>query len=1230
MELGPTNQRARVERRLIELFVAVVLVAGSCSPAFGGQGQTTGAVQGRVYEIGTNLSIPGAVITVRNQDTGLERTTVTNLDGIYFVSTLPPGFYSIEARRDGFEADRDSITNNFPVRLSKTNIVQPPPIGLRRAGTSAPPTAAQPGWQVEQMVNTTNATRGGNFERRQLLVLPLGGIRTFDELASLLPGVAPPPQAIGKTVGPGIGPGVGTSGQFSVNGLRSRANNFTVDGSDNNDEDVGVRRQGFTSFVPQAIESVQEIQVATLLPEPEFGRNMAAQVNVVSRSGATGYHGGLYGFLSDRSLNARDFFDLTGGPASFQLRRFDGTPVLLDGIPLAPANPVGSESAFTRGQYGLTFGGPLPGSKATLFFLSFERQDLHASKESSFAVPTTAERGLFASGDEGLVTRRGEPVFPASTVGSAFFSLYPFPNNPIGAYGPNTYTEVLPADARGTILAFKLDRNIKALGTDHTLTGRWSFTDDDTILPVTGNAIFSSMRALVRAQNLSILFNSVISSRAANQARFSYGRTRLRFREVRSSFLRPSRLLPDEPWLLNAPLIVNATLPKGPPVFASLSKEGGSLDSEAFTGPLGQVKVSGYSPVGVDVFNFPQGRTNNTFQYADTLVYASRKHKISLGADIRRTQLNSFLDRNFRPLAVFSGVVDIAFLVGLVEISPQDFYVGSDFVAAGAPTGFFQTLALVPDSTIGLRYWQNNFFVSDQIRVRPNLSLTVGARYELNSVPTEVNRRIESTFTSPEVARFAAIEREVARVSGFEQFLGGREKIFSRDTNNIAPHAAFAWDPFGDGKTSIRGGYGIYFDQILGSVVSQSRNVFPSFLTLDLAGVEFDRFSVSFAPRLDFVSPSVFAARGTLNTFDAATFRDFINLLRLIKAFNHTGPGFVLPSADLETPYSQHWGLTIERQLGRDFMISAGYVGTRAVHLLRFTTPNLGPNSIPLVDDIKVDTPFPEFPDLRFPAFLGVTLPPHVRPSQGRPFPLLGSFTSIESDANSIYHGLQVQLNKRFARGVQFTTAYTWSQAIDEVSDLFDLAGASALPQNNFDRRSERGSANFDARHRFVYSAVWALPFFERSRVLGGWELSSIGTFQTGQPFTIIGCCDTNLDGNLTDRLNTAEGVKFVNRGPVRFNFIPTQPHMARLRQNGAVGRNTFRAPGIATVDLAVIKNFRFSETRTLAFRTEVFNAFNRPHFGVPVRQIGFAWLGRSVDTRVPARVIQFAVKYNF
>ncbi len=1248
------------------------------------QTTNTGAIEGQVFEENTTTGVVGATVTVVNEETGLTRTRLTDGTGNYIFQNLPSGFYRISATAPNFEAAANSIVSNFPVAITRIERVKPPPINLRRVvGTQPTPTQPRPtqptptqprptqptptqppsttttpqtpastaGGESEasQLVTLANASRSGNVDKRGVMILPLPGVRTFDDLAFLFPGVFPSPQAIGTNVGPGIGPGVGTSGQFSVNGLRSRSNNFTIDGSDNNDEEVGVRRQGFTSLVPQSIESVQEFQITTLLPESQFGRSMGAQVNVVSRSGGINVHGTLYGFVTDKRLKAKDPFDLTHGPADFTITA-NNQPVFFNGAPLTRPNPSGDKNPFTRAQYGFVIGGPIVQQK-THFFASFEHQDVNASKESHFAVPTIQERGLFQQGASFFVTGDNLSVFPTSLRGNSFFSLFPFPNNPRGPYRNNTFTEVLPANADGTIFSGKLDHFFNAFGSEHTFSGRYNFTDDDTILPVTGEALFSSLRALVRTQNLSLIVNSSGAGNLSNQLRASYGRTSLNFEEVRNSYLLPSTQFPNVPFLLNAPLIVNLTSGRIPfPVFATIQGfdtetagdflSGGSQifdvnNGSTGTGPLGQVRISGFSPVGVDVFSFPQGRANNTYQLADTLFYSRGSHRLSVGADIRWSHLNSFQDRNFRPLAAFSGAANLN-TAPLAGFQPGVLF-GSDFAAAGAATGFFQSQALFPDSTIGLRYFQNNFFLADQIRVRPNFTLTLGLRYELNTVPKERRQRIESTFTSPDVAEFIAFEQNVSeflgqgRVSGLEGFLGGRTEIFERDNNNLAPHIAFAWDPFKDGRTSIRGGFGIYYDQIPGAVISQSRNVFPSFLTTNLAGFFFDDNIPNTTPFLQAFNPSFIATPGTLNTFDRNRSRSPAEFAAQLAALSNgvAGPGFVLPAADLVTPYSQHWGLTIERQLSRDFVASAAYVGTRGVHLLRQATPNLGPNAIPVVINVLASRPFRTSPDLIFPNFTGFVCSPSRDAPCGdsyRPFPALGSITTIESDADSFFHSLQLQLNKRFAKGVQLTTAYTWSHAIDEVSDIFDLNGATALPQNSFDRRAERGSANFDARHRFSYSAVWELPFMRDNRILGGWQLSSIGQFQTGQPYSVLFCCDVNLDGNLTDRVSDTSGFDAAGN-PLR---LPNDI--------GTSGRNNFRAPGIATVDAALIKTFRFTESRNLEFRTEFFNLFNRTHFGIPVHQLFFGGVAfepltkrnNYIDTRVPKRTIQLALKYNF
>src|SRR5438128_1426014 len=628
----------------------------------------------------------------------------------------------------------------------------------------------------------------------QVEALPLGGTtltRSFDELALLLPGVAPPPETQGGVSGPGIGPGVGSAGQFAVNGMRSRGNNFTVDGSDNNDEDIGVRRQGFFSLVPQPIESIQEFRVISALAPAQYGRNFGAQVNAVSKSGGNKIHGTVYGLFNSDKLNSRNFFDTTNGNGIVPVRSASGQSALdCTGIPfslnavaafrtqcvarntqIVTLNQSDGEDKLTLGQGGIALGGPIKTDK-TFFFFSYERQVLNATKEASFAVPTLDQRGIFNTGATGLFAdclTPGDPGFnisnctpansahffpefgfPNTREGNAVFSLFPFPNNPNGVYGANTFTETLPASARGNVLSGKIDHNFKFRGMQQTFTARYNFTQDRRDLPVTGGALFSTLQPRVRTQNFSTFLNSELTSKLSNVLRVSYGRTHLVFDEVRDPFLIPSQISPNSPFLLNAPRRLNRTLNPfpvpggsfgftgvpntGPVLFETLGTTECGVDCVFGTGlgRVGQINVAGFSPIGVDVNNFPQRRTNNTYQVADALGYRRSHHSMTFGADIRRIELNSDLPRNARTLLTFNGAPEFDFFAGDFT---GNFIPGRDFAAAGAPSGSFLSLANGAGSGLGLRYHEYNLFGQDEWRIRSNMSLSLGVRFEHNTPP---------------------------------------------------------------------------------------------------------------------------------------------------------------------------------------------------------------------------------------------------------------------------------------------------------------------------------------------------------------------------------------------------------------------------------------------------------------------------------------------------------------
>jgi hypothetical protein len=323
----------------------------------------------------------------------------------------------------------------------------------------------------------------------------------------------------------------------------------------------------------------------------------------------------------------------------------------------------------------------------------------------------------------------------------------------------------------------------------------------------------------------------------------------------------------------------------------------------------------------------------------------------------------------------------------------------------------------------------------------------------------------------------------------------------------------------------------------------------------------------------------------------------------------------------LPTPIAQQWHVTVERELAPQMVVSAGYVGTRGSKLTRISTPNLGPANTPLVQSGTVTYYDPN----RYtePALLLDTAK-LLLPT--RPTSAIGSYQIFENAATSSYHALQIEATKRYGQQLNFTAAYTWSHAIDEVSDIFPISGAPVVAQNQNQPRAERGNANFDLRHRFSSSATWEIP---KSR---GWQLSAIAQLQTGQPFTITLPIDANLDGNLSDRPATLQGLQIVNgpREQVRLASGATLNDFVVAGKDGLVGRNTFRGAGFVNFDLALAKTFRFAEQRQLMVKAEVFNLFNRAHFGLPVRILDAPGFGSAVATVNPARLLQLAVKINF
>ncbi len=1124
----------------------------------------TGALSGTVIDE-NGKPLVGVLIRIYNLTSGFDYARRTDSEGIYRIDLLLAGEYRITAEKEGYISDE---IPKYLIEINRQKTITLPPIRLfpvnYKPNKPVTPAISTNIADILQ-VNTLDVTLRYNATAKLLESLPLSGIRSFDSFALLSPGVVISPETNG------IGASLNTSiaGRFSVNGSRARANNFTVDGSDNNDQDFGMRRQGFTSTSAQSIESIQEFQISTLLSDAEAGRNSGGQINIVSKAGVNQLHVALYNYFTDSRLNARDFFDYSG----------------LD-------NP--KKNPFTRNQFGSFIELPIKKNQTHLFS-SFELQNINSLQEFHFAVPTALERAKafkFANNRSALGQDILDPAF------------YPLPNNNGGPYGDNTLTKLLNANSRAVLFDIRLDNRLSVLSKLTTFSIRYNFTNDKTNIPSIDNAINASIRALTQTQNLAQAFNTEISNKFSNQLRFSYGRTALSFAEIAGS-----------------PLVFQSRS-------TGVDRTGDGLP-DGNTGPIGQFLLAPFSPLGIDTANFPQTRVNNTFQVADTGIITYGRSTLKFGADIRRVQFNNTLARNYR--------TQLAFTSGFVSDSKGriSFARGVDFAALGLPTNIFQALAVTPDSTLGLRFTELNFFVHEQLRLRSNLTLSLGLRYELNTVPTDVNGRLEKVFKlkdsdlPPFDPNSVFSQAFLTALNAQRNVFDGRDKIYQGDKNNFAPRISIAWDPRGNGQSSLKAGYGIFYNPILGTVVNQSRNGFPNFIPINFgasvlfsdilsANPAFLRFGKNL--NMPIISP------GTINTIALAP-NQFVNGLGKLLSVGGFfvgagfGAGITLPAKNLRSAYTQEFSLSYEQVLLNKYTFSVSYVGTLGRKLIRTTNPNGG-----------------EFTSIGIRKIFGIE--PIVLPLLKRPNPNLDAVTIFQSSASSSYHALQLGLKRELNSNFSFQLAYTFSHTIDDVSDVFDTANSNNLAQDELSRTSgfgaEKASASFDVRHRFVTS--WQAKPFDTIKkgvlasIFRDINLAGILTLQTGQPFTVNSSLDVNLDGNLTDRLDNLNGLIVVNEGVKRLSLSPGTSTLSLLTspgKDGSVGRNSFRASGIASLDLAIYRAINIKK-QTITLRLEAFNLFNRSHFGFPVRILESPSFGSSTSTSLPARTLQIALKYQF
>ena len=621
------------------------------------------------------------------------------------------------------------------------------------------------------------------------------------------------------------------------------------------------------------------------------------------------------------------------------------------------------------------------------------------------------------------------------------------------------------------------------------------------------------------------------------------------------------------------------------------------------------IQVAGYASVG-DPITGPRDTFQNTYDFSGSLSWVHGNHDAKFGGGFRTDQINALQGIASNGFFVFAGIPSFA---GFLY---NDGF--ANFLSAN-PVVFLQGGG---NFDRHIRDHALDAYAQDTYKATSRLTLNLGLRYELPFPSTETNNQVNLFVPG---AQSKVIPGAPAGLL-YPGDPGVPAGLIPTQKTAFAPRVGLAWDPLGDSKTVISAAYGIFYEPYYtgeGGPLQDPISAPPYLKTLQLGFGQIQSFGDPYATSTPFANP----------------FPEPMTLL--------------VVSQNLRLPYAQDWNLNIQRSFGADWLWQVGYIGTTGVKLPRFIEGNPAAY-IPGVDTTSpgcsVAQPCPISTENNVNQrrlYSGCTL---ADPPSSCVYSSVGE---IASSANSNYNALETSLRKRFSHGLAFLASYTWSHAIDDVSS-FNITGSASQPvagendlaQNPFDLAAERGNSMFDARHRFVFSYQWSIPYLQHSstiygHVLGNWQLNGIFTAMSGTPFTVFDSNDVSLQGqapeisgfssnrpNLIDNPNSGPHTvaQWFNVGA--FQKITQDPN-SPIEQFGNEGRNVVRGPGYQNWDFSALKNIRLTETKELQFRGELFNFLNHTNFRLPVSDMESPTFGQ-VQSDVSPRVIQVALKLLF
>jgi hypothetical protein len=988
-----------------------------------------------------------------------------------------------------------------------------------------------------------------------------------------------------------LSPGVNQSatglGGFSVNGANERNNNFQLDGVDNNDTYVPGIAGGITVLNP---DSTQEFRVITNNFSAEYGRNNGGVVQIITRSGSNDLHGSAYWFGRYNALGARDFFN----PSS-----------------TGPQNP------YVRNDFGASASGPIIKDR-TFWFANYEGQRFVTTLTNTSYVPTPEfKTGQFTVVGQPIdVSTPGSPNnatgFALDPVMQKILALYPKPNGPDVISGLSG-TLFFPSSSRTQADNFtiKIDHNLTKR---QVLTGRYVFNRSTDPNPFHTDSLpggLGAQGAYGLTQNAMVGLTSTLTDRFINEFRFGANRTDLQF---------------------------TCGGVKSFDSFGFVDTYGRGAD---YSVPFGTPGAPGFGCQSLTDAN-SQKRYTGTYQTDDKMSYSRGHHLFKWGVEFRDVYENSYNDYGSRGLFDFSAysiagtpslnlppnspLLDPANAAALTATENSVFAL-LGYVSIQSQSQFFNKSGTgIADDLRGFRQREWGLFAQDTWKLLPNLTFNYGLRWEYFGVPFEVNNNLSQLFADP---------------SGQAPFTftivgpGTGHQLYGNQFANFEPRIGLAWDPFKDGKTSIRAGYGIYRDRLFGNLIGNSRSLPP--------------FQQSYF--------NFFGSGAELNQSSAPTVLTTSNMLA-----NGASLFAQLIDPNLKLPYSQNWNVGLQRSITKTLTLELDYVGVQGTHVLRIVDANPpqpalldGPNGLLAYctptnpnNAFGCTTETLQFFNLWF-GFEALALPFDATYNNAFNNSALGYPGSrlTKSIGNSTYHGLQVNLNQRLANGLQIQGAYTYSHAIDNVNDpLNATAGDFNFPHDSFNLKAERGNSDYDIRHRGVVNFIYE-PNVGRGRghwnngfvgrLLEGWSISGLISAQTGHPFDVIGNRDSNHTGipsrgYIVGSLNQPPGTDKTFTGPAASGIALTpfdvQPN---------TGKNTFYGPDLVNIDAAALKNTKLTEKFTLQFRLEAYNLFNHAQFSQPDNMIAdTGTFGQSLSTitrpdgTTSARQLQVALKLIF